>query len=272
MQDRQRDPGESSATAAAGPLRYRRLEGRDLLWVDGIEPAVEWFDPDWLARHDHLRGTATGRGTTHFACVDGRELVLRHYRRGGMLRDLLGDRYLWTGLRHSRPWRELAVQARLHALGLPVPAPVGGLLHYASRVSPFYRADLLTERIPCAHTLAECATRSPLGRAIWREVGVAIARFHAAGLEHADLNAHNILIDNRGRIRLIDFDRARLHAGPGKWTAIALVRLRRSLDKLSAERDTFAFEDDDWDVLTAGYEAERRSGAASAKTSRMASR
>ena len=255
-------------------LQHRGLAGRALIWPahGATEPAIEWFDPHWLAQNDCLRGEAHGRGTTHFIAVDGQELVLRHYRRGGVLRNLLYDRYAWLGLRRSRPWRELAVQTRLHGAGLPVPRPVGALLHHVGGVPPMYRADLLTERLPATQTLAEVLSRARLDRAQWHGIGQVIARFHAAGLEHTDLNAHNLLLDDAGTPTLIDFDRARLHVGPGKWAPANLVRLRRSLDKLAGQRPDFAFGDADWDVLTAGYEAGRRRADASSRTTSMASR
>ena len=255
-------------------LQHRALAGRELIWPahGGSEPALGWFDPQWLAQAGCLRGEAHGRGTTHFIAVEGQELALRHYRRGGVLRELLHDRYLWVGLRRSRPWCELAVQARLYAAGLPVPRPVGALLHHVGGVPPMYRADLLTERLPATQTLAELLSHTHLDRSQWHGIGQVIARFHAAGLEHTDLNAHNLLLDEAGAATLIDFDRARLHAGPGKWAPANLVRMRRSLDKLAGQRPGFAFGDADWDVLTAGYEAGRRKADASSSTTSMASR
>ena len=44
----------------------------------------------------------------------------------------------------------------------------------------------------------------------WRAIGAAIARLHRGGVDHADLNAHNILLDGRGAVSVIDFDRGRV--------------------------------------------------------------
>ena len=72
----------------------------------------------------------------------------------------------------------------------------------------------------------------------WAGVGRCIARFHARGVRHADLNAHNVLLDGDD-VHLIDFDRAtrrRVPAGgaPARWQRDNVARLRRSLRKLAA--------------------------------------
>jgi len=51
---------------------------------------------------------------------------------------------------------------------------------------------------------------------------------HAAGADHADLNAHNILLDGDGVVSVIDFDRGRLRNG-GSWMRRNLARLQRCL-------------------------------------------
>ena len=52
--------------------------------------------------------------------------------------------------------------------------------------------------------------RSPGQDAPWEATGRLVARFHRAGLDHADLNAHNILFDGAGQGWMIDFDRGAL--------------------------------------------------------------
>ncbi len=78
--------------------------------------------------------------------------VLRHYRRGGMIANVLGDRYLWTGAGRTRGFAEFRLLAALRARGLPVPTPVAARYR---RKGVHYRADLITRRIGNATTLAE---------------------------------------------------------------------------------------------------------------------
>ena len=92
---------------------------------------------------------------------------------------------------------------------------------------------------------------------LWEKVGATIARFHAAGLNHVDLNCDNILIAGSD-VYLIDFDRCTLKEAvsgsetPG-WQTRNLDRLKRSLDK----RMNKPFEQvmpGCWKALLAGYE------------------
>ena len=64
-----------------------------------------------------------------------------------------------------------------------------------------------------------------------------MARIHRGGLDHADLNAHNLLFEDDGRGWVIDVDRSRLRIPETGWREANLARLRRSLLKLRGERD-----------------------------------
>ncbi len=99
------------------------------------------------------------------------------------------------------------------------------------RVGFGYRADLVTLLLPHARTLAE-RLQDSAADVDWAALGDMLARFHAQGLWHADLNAHNILIDGDGRLLLIDFDRARWLNPFAAALRGNLERFARSLRKL----------------------------------------
>ncbi len=212
------------------------------------KPDCDWFDARRLADQGRLLGTASGRGTTWVFRAGGGELVLRHYHRGGAMAGLLGDLYPWLPLAWTRPWRELQLLARLHAAGLPVPRPAAARVW---RHGAFYRGDLVTECIAGAISLTQQLRRSPLGPGGWRAIGETLRRFHAWGADHADLNAHNILLVEE-RVYLIDFDRGRQRR-PGAWCDANLRRLRRSLDKLTRLEPRFHFDGEDFASLLEAY-------------------
>jgi 3-deoxy-D-manno-octulosonic acid kinase len=215
---------------------------------------ARWFDADYWMTAGAMRGSAPGRGSTHFFEYAGRSYALRHYRRGGLMARLSTDRYLDRGPERSRPLQEFRVTRRLQQLGLPV-APV-----VAARYAPSgfcYQGDLLTLRIAGATTLAallggaanpQLATQA--AAIDWSAIGTTIARFHAVGLHHADLNAHNLLRAASGDWYLIDFDRARFRE-PGIWCDDSLVRLRRSLLKI-CDTTGVIFDEAWWHALLQG--------------------
>ncbi|KAA2285646.1 3-deoxy-D-manno-octulosonic acid kinase [Arenimonas fontis] len=174
-----------------------------------------------------------GRGAAWFVRGDFGEAVLRHYRRGGLAARLSERSYLWLGQSRVRALREFRLLGRLREQGLPAPAP---LLAGWWRRGLGHRMAILVERIPGARSLASWLP-GDVSAAPWETVGAMLARFHRAGLEHADLNAHNILLDGDGQAWLIDFDRGRLRVPAAGWQQGNLARLQRSLAKLSGDAD-----------------------------------
>jgi len=185
------------------------------------------FDPDhWGAAAEPVANG--GRGAAWFVSGESGPAVLRHYRRGGLARHLSADRYLWLGEARVRSLAEFALTARLHAAGLHVPAPLAAAYWRQGRS---YRAAILVERIEGVAPFADWLSRpeSP----VWEAAGLSIAALHHAGVDHADLNAYNLLVDGLNRVWMIDFDRGRLRGGDGAWRERNLARLSRSLRKIA---------------------------------------
>jgi 3-deoxy-D-manno-octulosonic acid kinase len=219
-----------------------------------VPVTLEWFDPrHWLSR-DAVFARPAGRGTAIAFEESGRRFLLRHYLRGGLAAAVSADRYLWTREPDTRPLRELSLTLRLHADGMPVPRPVA--VHYRRR-GLSYCADLITEYLDDTRTLATLLAEGDVALATWARIGRTIRHFHEWGLDHGDLNAHNILLRGDEEVFLIDFDRARLRRRPGIWRDANLARLRRSLDALEDRRATPRFDDTQWQVLlTAWFQAQ----------------
>lgn len=226
---------------------------------------AHWFEPTHWQSCGAIRGTARGRGNTVFFEDAGHQYALRHYRRGGLIARVLADRYRYAGLELSRPWRELQLTHALHVAGLPVPQPIAARV---VRAGAWYRGDFITRRLTATRTLAECLTgylAKPLASdtnpaELFAAVGRCIARFHRAGVHHADLNAHNVLIDTRGEVFLIDFDRGEIRS-PGWWQDANLVRLRRSILKVCDALPAVRFDETLWTALYLAYRETRDAAA-----------
>ena len=223
-----------------------------ILFDATVSPQVDhdWFAPDYWRGRDALRMQSGGRGGVAIINSPVGECVLRHYHRGGLVAKLMGDRYLWTGADRSRGFAEFRVLGTIAQLGLPGPSVVAA--RYC-RHGLFYTADLITRFIEDAPTLAECLAAGRLDSELAEEVGALVARFHRAGIWHADLNAHNVLVTT-GQLYLIDFDRGQLRAPARTWQLANLRRLRRSLLKLgAAAQGEAAFEKSIWQPLLYRY-------------------
>lgn len=224
--------------------------GRIWYHPDRVEsPGPGLFDPDAWRERAEVGPASTGRGATWFIDTGSDGLVLRGYRRGGMVGRLIQDWYVYTGEARTRPAREWRVLRYVEARGLPGPGVVAA--RYV-RQGPIYRADILTLRLPGTTPLSAVLAARALPRERWMAIGRCIRRFHDAGVCHADLNAHNILINDKGAVFLIDFDRARLRR-PGRWVSANLARLARSLDKLSATDRGLRYGPENWRSLLEGY-------------------
>lgn len=219
--------------------------------ADYIENPAElgFKSQDWASRSE-IVGFAEGRGTTFFVQHAGLDYVLRHYLRGGLIAQWLEDSYFWTGLTRTRAWREWHMLAMMREKKLPVPAPVAACVR---RRGLFYRADIMTLRIPHARTLADELGQQSLNKGYWISLGAMICRFHEQGVYHADLNANNILLDTGACFYLIDFDRGRFRPAAPAWQQENLARLKRSLDKIKAGSLNFNFNEADWENLLLGY-------------------
>ncbi len=228
--------------------------GRVFVLHDEPAPASitpDHFEPAWWRLRGATLGTASGRGTVMFVRPPGATpvWVLRHYHRGGWIARFSRDRYVWTGLEATRPWREWRLTRRLRELDLPVPTPIAARV---VRHGLTYAGDLLTQRIENAATLASILRARALPADAWSELGALLRRFHDAGVRHDDINVSNILLGIDGRFHVIDFDKAAI-VRPGAWREHNLSRFRRSLEKHRALAPAFAFTPADWTALQSGY-------------------
>ncbi|MDH5765238.1 MAG: 3-deoxy-D-manno-octulosonic acid kinase [Gammaproteobacteria bacterium] len=213
-------------------------------------PSASLFKPDWLAQHGEIDDISAGRGAAWFINYKQQQWVLRHYRRGGLVARLINDTYLGFFLNRSRSWREWKLLHKLYTHKLPVPRPVAASV---KRMICFYTADIIVETIPDTETLAKLLCQQQLDDSQWQNIGATIRQFHDFNLYHADLNAHNILLNKERDVFIIDFDRGRIRNN-GSWKSANLQRLQRSLNKLNNMHNTFNYSDHNWQALLTGYD------------------
>ncbi|GAB3014643.1 3-deoxy-D-manno-octulosonic acid kinase [Bowmanella dokdonensis] len=212
-------------------------------------PTSEQFSIGYWQSRGAVRGQAKGRGTTYFIESDGQPLVLRHYRRGGLVGKILTDQFLYLGLQQTRPWREVKLLDWMVQRQLPVPRPVAA---HVERRGLVYRADIIQQQIPDARDLHQILCTQPLEPDLWQKVGQAISRMHQMQVYHHDLNIHNLMLDKAEKVWLIDFDRCAVKSGQG-WKQANLERLQRSLNKETGRCQPYYWQPDNWRALLMGY-------------------
>ncbi|MEE3169920.1 MAG: 3-deoxy-D-manno-octulosonic acid kinase [Pseudomonadota bacterium] len=205
----------------------------------------DWFQPAFWG--DMARPVSSGgRGAAWFVEAGDNRLVLREYRRGGLMAKLARHTYLFSRESEVRSFAEFRLLYQLEAMSLPVPRPVAAWYHKQSPIQ--YRAAILIERLQGVVPLADqIAETSPEG---WKQLGATIRRFHDAGVMHADLNCYNVLVRD-DQYFLIDFDKSRLmgQGSPASWQQANLDRFARSLVKVAGEETRRRV----WDSFMNGY-------------------
>lgn len=155
------------------------------------------------------------------------DVVVKTYRRGGMLRFFLG--HLHMRLAQSRSRKEFKILERVRELGINAPEPVA----YIEYGEFWYKAWLVTKRIPGAVTLIDIAYSDEsraiqLGKEVARQIGVLIRH----GVYHVDLHPGNIVISKDNQVYLVDFDKAyNFNGGLNELRDRYLRRWRRAVLK-----------------------------------------
>jgi 3-deoxy-D-manno-octulosonic acid kinase len=219
----------------------RRERGADVVALPSVMPVV--LDAlrshgtlyDWASAQTGAR-SFTGRGSAYAVETAGDALVVRRYRRGGLVARVLHDRYVRFG--ETRPLVELRASVEARARGVATPEVVAAAMYPGAAL---YRADLATRLVPDAADLAETvldgSRDSAFRIAAWRAAGSLLRRAFDAGVVHADLPMRNILVQRRAdgvTAHLLDLDRAvvRAHGEDDVPRRRMLARLHRSRAKL----------------------------------------
>lgn len=216
----------------------------------------DFFQHEHWYREDAVTGVEKGRGTTLFVRYNERELVLRHYLRGGLVSKFNKDKYWFKSWRQCRSIAEFHILNQLIELGLPVPKPVAAQV---KKSGLRYQADIMIERIDGARDLLSTLKQDSQSDAFYQSLAELVARFHRKGVYHADLNIQNILYCSDGKFWLIDFDRAQMLSPQASWQRETISRLKRSFEKEKV-RHGIQWHDDSWVVFEKAYQSAMQTG------------
>lgn len=203
---------------------------KQTIWYDDSilsESPEQCCDPDFWQQQNKVIGSAQGRGTTWFVALNKMDAALRHYRRGGLFGKIVKDHYIFTGWEKTRSYQEFQLLNTLIEAGVSVPKPIAAR---SIKRTFCYQADLLSQKIPNARDLVSILQEQSLSQEIYQKIGNEIRKMHATQVNHTDLNIHNILIDNKDKVWIIDFDKCYQQKG-NDWKQSNWDRLQRSFHK-----------------------------------------
>ena len=226
-------------------------ESNTHVWYDEClvtEPIESLFEINYWRSCNAIVGNASGRGTTWFIKLQSTIAALRHYHRGGLFGKIVRDQYLFLGLERTRSYAEFVLLQKLRSAGVNVPRPIAAKVE---QIGLLYRADLLSEKIPEASDLVDKLQVERLSTDDYQKIGIEIRKMHDVGVNHTDLNIHNILLDSEGKVWIIDFDKCKQQSG-NQWKERNLNRLLRSFRKELGKRKIH-WSEDDFESLMLGY-------------------
>jgi len=154
-------------------------------------------------------------------------VVIKHYRRGGIIRHLIKQRYLRCG--KTRCQMEYELLQKVRSLGINAPDPVA----FAHRGRLFYQCWLVTREIKDHQTLVQISlSNQEQARMVMQEVVKQVTILIKNKILHVDLHPGNVIVDNQNRVYLLDFDKAGIFPrGKNALRARYLRRWNRAIQK-----------------------------------------
>ena len=154
-------------------------------------------------------------------------VVIKHYRRGGLIRHFNERSYFNYG--KSRAQREFELLGLVETLGINVPQPIV----YAHRGRLFYRTWLVTRQIHQSMSLARLSLQDEKKAGLaMQSVIEQISSLVQNHILHVDLHPGNVVVDRAGKVYLLDFDRGRVyHGNRQKLRNRYMARWQRAVDK-----------------------------------------
>ena len=135
-------------------------------------------------------------------------VVVKRYTRGGVFRNLVKHRYFRWG--RMRADLEFDLLDHVRAVGINAPEPVAAV----SRGGMLYRAWLVTRQIPGNRNLVDVdLVNDPRASIIMEELGKQVSMLISNNIFHVDLHPGNVVIDDKQKLYILDFDKACIFNG-----------------------------------------------------------
>lgn len=221
-------PPDGFAFTPAGRLRLLVREG-----APEVADLLRRWARDDLPPARTLPGGRGGVGA--FLLRPDLAVVLRPYRRGGLIARVNRSRYLGLS---PRPFRELRTAVAVARAGVPTPEPLGAAVLWDA--PGLYRGAFVSRELWGAANLwrflqqAPPAQRGPACAA----AAAVVRRLHDTGALHPDLNLQNLLIRRAAsgiEAWLIDLDGVRFATVTPRHRQAAFARICRSIRRLDPE-------------------------------------
>ena len=190
---------------------------------------------------DRVHSTLGGRTPITIVPLEGiGSVAIKHYRRGGIIRYLMKQRYLKCG--KTRCQMEYELLQKVRGLGINAPEPVA----FAYRGRLFYQCWLVTREIQGHQTLVQISRSNPeQALMVLKDVVNQVSILIKNRILHVDLHPGNVIVDNQNQVYLLDFDKASI--SPRGKNALRSRYLRRwnravkkhGLPKMLSESNAF---------------------------------
>jgi len=150
-----------------------------------------------------------GRAAVTHSRIDGiGPVVVKAYMRGGLIRHLIKRHYFRLG--STRCQKEFELLQSVRRAGINAPEPIA----FAYKGRLYYMNWLITRAIPQPKSLAQLAhTDASVAQQLMPAVITQISKLIQHHIQHIDLHPGNVLVDQDGRVFIIDFDKGRVFSG-----------------------------------------------------------
>ncbi len=130
-------------------------------------------------------------------------VVVKHYKRGGLLGLVNRRRYVHWG--RLRPQIEFELLEQVRSLGVQAPEP----LAFAVQGGLWYKGWLITRRVENERTLAEISVvDEDRTRRVMQRFVQQVALLMRNKIYHVDLHPGNVIVDENDNVFILDFDKA----------------------------------------------------------------